>query len=103
MVEKIGRLQSVLETARRSYRERAEEREVQVPSSGTIELVPAAGSEPHACRLCECRRIEPGPAGTDGSQHVERAHEVRRLLIAWCVQRVAACRHRERVAAEHGQ
>ena len=28
---------------------------------------------------------------------------VRRLLVAWSIQRVAACRHGERVAAERGQ
>src|SRR5262245_2034756 len=103
MVQEIRRLQSVLEAARRSDRERAEEREVQVPSSRAVELVSPGCPEPHAGRLCKCRRIEPLTAGPDRSEHVERAREVRRLLVAWCIQRAATCRDGEWVAAEGGQ
>src|SRR6478752_7026995 len=59
VVEQVAGLQPVLDPLLPADRERAEEREVQVPAARAAELVAAGIAEAHARRLCELRGIEP--------------------------------------------
>src|SRR5262245_52377530 len=100
MVQQVGRLEPVLESSRATDRERPEQREVKVPSAGTVELIPSGRAKSHAGRLRERRRVEPRTACADRSELGERADEIGSLRVARRVQLTAARRYRERRAAE---